>query len=242
MKSQKLFLLLFLSMCVVFPGCLKVFQDIKLNPDLSGTVTLKIQYDIDSIATIVAQMQSKGKKVSPEQLAMMKAQMKVNVKTQLTQKMKLEQKEELQKKMPEGTRIEEMKVYEEGEKLIVLVKFYFDHVSKLPKLKDVEFQKKQRRNARKKNNQMGNWKVNVQGDVVELIQPINAKAPKGPQSAQTKAMLKNMGVFYSIEVPAGCKVLKHNAAKQKGNLLIWDYSLEELQTGKIRSIHVKFQK
>jgi hypothetical protein len=126
--------------CLPLAGCLEVEEGIRLQPDLSGTATVRFQMDMNGMIPFIAKMQRdmQGKPGEPtaEELAEVKKQ--ILEKQQADQAQEdaelAEKRKQLEATLPPGIKLEAFEVNREELKMGVRMSFAFDHVSKLPSL------------------------------------------------------------------------------------------------------------
>jgi hypothetical protein len=240
-----------LVVCLLLAGCFQIDNSITLKSDLSGTADFHLGINMEPMVVIMAQLgrEMEGKKgpMTAAEIAKAKADFKASAKKNKENQQPTEEppkKEEMEKTLPEGVKLLSFDAKEKDFGVDTFFKFGFDKLSqlvgvKLPSSKSQDPTKKSLIDT-----PFEGLEVVEKGDTITIhTKPQNPTAKVKEEAASsggpkidpdTEKMMKDafstMRVTYRITAPF--KVVSHNATRQEGQTLIWEYNLakfEELQ-------------
>lgn len=236
------------SLLVLLTGCFEIEQSINIQKDLSGTADFHLGIDMEPMVLIMAQVgrEMEGKKgpVPPEELAKAKADFKASAKKNAAKKdapSEKPKKEDVEKGLPPGVKLLSFDAKEADFGVDTYFKFGFDKLSqligvKLPSSKSEDPTKKSVIDT-----PFEGLELVEKGDTITIrTKPQNptekvqdeAKEGGGPKmDADTEKMMKDafskMRVTYRITAPF--KIVSHNATRQEGQTLIWEYNFAKFE-------------
>jgi len=237
-----------LAILLLLTGCFQIDNAITLKNDLSGTADFHLGIDMEPMVLIMAQVgrEMEGKKgpIPPEELAKAKADFKASAKKNATKKEKPSEKpkkEDVEKGLPPGVKLISFDAKEQDFGVDTYFKFGFDKLSdlvgvKLPSSKSEDPTKKSVIDT-----PFEGLEVVEKGNTITIrTRPQNpsekvkeeTKEGGGPKmDADTEKMMKDafskMRVTYRITAPF--KIVSHNATRQEGQTLIWEYNMEKFE-------------
>lgn len=239
---------------VLGAGCFDVEQGVKLQPDMSGEASLRVEVDMEAMIKIMATLKRKfeDKEGDPTAEEMEQARKEYLEESKRDEEKDAtefaKKKKQLEEKLPQGVTLKTAEMTSEGFKKRVTMTFAFDHVSKL---KDIEFpadEDEEMDGAGPGGPQeplqrpFEGFEVKETAETVELkIKPANPAKEEKPEGEEgeggqpdipglqemVKAARSSLKVAFKIESPL--EVVKHNATEQKGATLVWTYDLEKLE-------------
>lgn len=237
-----------LAILLLLTGCFQIDNAIVLKNDLSGTADFHLGIDMEPMVLIMAQMgrEMEGKKgpIPPEELAKAKADFKAsakkNAKKETGEKPK---KEDVAKGLPPGVKLISFDAKEADFGVDTYMKFGFDKLSQLVGVK-LPSSKDESADPTKKSvidTPFEGLELVEKGDTITIrTKPQNptekvqeeAKEGGGPKmDADTEKMMKDafakMRVTYRITAPF--KIVSHNATRQEGQTLIWEYNMAKFE-------------
>ena len=234
--------ILVLLSVVLLAGCFEIDQSIELKKDLSGTADFHLGVDMEPMVVVMAQFarEMEGKKgpMTEAELEAARADFKKNMK-----KSESSGKEpslaEMQSSMPEGVELLDFKAAERDFGVDTTFKFGFDRLSRLV---GVKLPSKEGGDPTQKNvidTPFEGLELIEKGDTITIrTKPQNpttavqeeAKGAPKPDPATEKMIrdaFSKMRVTYRITAPFA--VVSHNATRQAGKTLIWEYDLERFE-------------
>ena len=229
-----------LVVLLVFSGCFEIEQSINLDKNLSGTADFHLGVDLEPMVVVMAQFakEMEGKKgpLTAAELAKAKADFKKSSKKE--SKEKEPSRAEIEKSLPEGVKLLDFKATEKDFGIVTDFKFSFE---KLRNLVGVKLPSKGDDPTKKNviDSPFESLELIEKGNTITLqTKPQNpaetvkeqaADAPK--MDPETEKMIKDafskMRVVYRITAPF--TVVKHNATRQEGNTLVWEYNLARFE-------------
>lgn len=244
-------------LCLPLAGCLEVEQGIALQPDLSGTATVRFQMDMNGMIPFIAKMQREmqGKQGEPTAEELAEVRKQILEKQQADQAQEdaefAEKRKQLEASLPAGIKLEAFEVSREELKVGVRMAFAFDHVSKLPSL-ELPAEKEGDEGAppgapseERMKKPFENLVVEETADQVTLrFEPTNPLAEEKPADAQgqgegemggampgmeemVKEMTKALRVSFSVTTPLA--VAESNETKKDGQTLTWTFDRDTLE-------------
>jgi hypothetical protein len=245
----------------VLTGCFDIEQSLVLNKDLSGKAGFRMAIDFEPMVLVMLQMQREmdGKKGAPtaEEIAKAKTDF-LKESSSKSEGPTAEEQKEFEKKLPEGVKLLDQKVTQDGMKMITNIVFGFTDPSKLAL---IDLPKKEGASPQDKSvidKPFDGLVVKDEGKTILITSkpadPMSGveqgtKESGGPENKEMEAMVRNamkgLRVAYRIEAPF--KVVESNATRREGNTLIWEYTLETFEkmqkTGmKDLGVFVRFKK
>lgn len=257
-----------LAILLLLTGCFQIDNAITLKNDLSGTADFHLGIDMEPMVLIMAQVgrEMEGKKgpIPPEELAKAKADFKASAKKNAAKKeapSEKPKKEDVEKGLPPGVKLLSFDAKEADFGVDTYFKFGFDKLSqligvKLPSSKSEDPTKKSIIDT-----PFEGLELVEKGDTITIrTKPQNptekvqeeAAGGGGPKmDADTEKMMKDafskMRVTYRITAPF--KIVSHNATRQEGQTLIWEYNFakfEEMSKKKAKlddmAVHVTYRR
>lgn len=219
-------------------GCFEIEQTINLERDMSGTASMRIGVDMEPMVVIMAQMKhdmdGKSGAVTKEEIAAARADFKKQSASKPKEDIALA-KSEAQKELPKGIKLLDMSTREEEMRMISDFKFAFDNLSNLVK---VTLPSKGDDPTQKNvmDSPFEGLEVEEDGKTITIhSKPQNpadsveseAKEQAPKMDPEMEKMMrdafKNLRVAYRITAPF--EVVRHNATRQEGKTLIWEYDL-----------------
>lgn len=244
------------AILLLLSGCFQIDNAITLKNDLSGTADFHLGIDMEPMVMIMAQvgrsMEGKTGPMTAEELAKAKADFKKSAKKSVNTKDKggeLPKKDDVQKGLPPGVKLLKFDAKEQDFGVDTYFTFGFDKLSqligvKLPSGKSEDPTKKSVIDT-----PFEGLELVEKGDTITIrTKPQNptekvqeeAKEGGGPKmDPDTEKMMKDafakMRVSYRITAPF--KVVSHNATRQEGQTLVWEYNyakFEEMSKKKMK--------
>jgi hypothetical protein len=237
-----------LSVLVLLSGCFEIDNAINLKNDLSGTADFHLGIDLEPMVVIMAQVgrEMEGKKgpIPPEELAKAKAEFKASAKKNAAkgkESSEKPKKEDMEKSLPPGVKLLAFDAKERDFGVDTNMKFGFDKLSqlvgvKLPSSKSEDPTKKSVIDTPFEGLELvekGNL-ITIRTKPQNPTEKVNeeAAASGGPKmDADTEKMIKDafskMRVTYRITAPF--KIVSHNATRQEGQTLIWEYNMAKFE-------------
>lgn len=242
--------LLVLFLCA---GCFQIEQSIKLNEDLSGEAGFTMGINLEPVALIMLQMQRsmEGKEGPPtdEEIAKAKAEMLEKMESDPGGDVTKE-RGELEESLPEGIKLLDFDVKQKELSITTMLRFAFDHVDRLAKLKLPEQQGGAE--SMMVDEPFAGLNVVDEGDTILITsKPANPttkveekaseSAPPDPDMERMmKEAFKDLRVAWVIDAPF--EVIEDNATRREGTKLIWEYdmnSLEKMDADKTDNLEVR---
>lgn len=233
-----------LAGCLFLAGCFDVEQAMTLQKDLSGKAAFSMSVDMEPMMLFMLRMQREmgGQTGEPTaaEIAKAREEFLASRKTETTGRPP--SKEEIEKSLPPGVKLLDSSFKEDGLKIAANFVFGFDHISKLSQ---IQIAKKA---GAEGEGQPGGGEafdspfseLQVKDEGGTLLLATRAMNPVAEQKAQAEGMdlspemkkmvedsLKGLRVAYKIEAPF--EVLEHNATRQEGRTLIWEYDIASLE-------------
>lgn len=227
-------------------GCIQYEEVVTLENNLSGTAAFSLSVDLEPFALFMAQfkreMEGKEGKATKEEIDAAKTELETSMKGGSGAQMPT--KEEIEKDMPQGVKLLDSQVIDQGLQFGGHVKVAFDHFDKL---KQIEMKKKD--GEEKSEGQPADPEGGAPGK--DLSQPFGdlqlqdegttllltgrafnptADSPAPPveeAGPEVEAALKKMKIVTKITTPF--EVVEHNATRKEGQTLIWEYDYESLK-------------
>lgn len=264
--NRKASLGLGLAGCLLLTGCFDVEQSLVLQKDLSGKAGFSMQVDLEPMVAMMLMMQRsmEGKEGEPTaaELEAAKKDFLANMKKSESKPDPQKQKEELAKSLPAGVKLLDSTFKDEGLKILADVALGFDNVHKLKQVKLSEPKPAGQEQGGPPSPEnpfdtpFGDLEITEQGDTILLT-----TKPKNPLEEQKQEMggegqvapemekqlekaFKGLRIAWKIEAPF--QVLEHNAHRQEGKTLVWEYTLDSLKAmdpkKAAEGIRVKYKK
>lgn len=227
----------------VLSGCFDVEQTLTLERDLSGKAGFSMNVDMEPMVLFMVRMQREmaGQTGEPTKAEIDKA------KAEFLASGKKEtstppSKEEIEKQLPAGVKLLDSSFEDEGTKLGARFLFGFDNVSKLSQVK-LSSKKEGEPGAgpasqSPADSPFDSLQVKDEGGTILVTsRTMNPVAPQQEQAAGmdlSPEMKKQMedafkGVRVAFKIDAPFEVLEHNATRQEGRTLIWEYDMKSLE-------------
>lgn len=232
-----------LTLALVVPlllsGCFDIEQSISLNKDLSGKAGFRMTMNMEPMMLAMLNMQrSMEEKKGPPTAAEI-AKAKKEFLEQATKKNPSDEKKTMEAELPEGISIADMTPISDGLKIGMNVVFGFTDPSRLAL---INFPKKKGETPADKSvvdKPFEGLQVEDEGKTIVIrtkpVDPASGVAKEAKESgggskeleAMMQDALKGLRVAFRIEAPF--PVVETNAMQKKGNVLIWEYTLETLE-------------
>jgi hypothetical protein len=255
--TRKASLGLGLAGCLLLAGCFDVEQTLVLQKDLSGKAGFTMKVDMEPMVYMMVMMQRgmEGKEGEPTAAEIEKAKQEflASKKTESTPD-PAQQKAELAKSLPPGVKLLDSRFEDEGLKLLASFNLGFDD---LDKLRQVSLSPKPTEGEAAEAGQapgapsgpggqnpfdtpFGDLEVQDQGGFLlitskarnpleEQKQEMGGEGEISPDmEKQLEQAFKGLRIAWKIESPF--PVVEHNAHRQVGKTLIWEYTLDSLKT------------
>ncbi|HSN88977.1 MAG TPA: hypothetical protein VL025_19590 [Thermoanaerobaculia bacterium] len=229
---------------VVFSGCFDVEQTMTLERDLSGKAGFSMHVDMEPMVLFMVRMQREmaGQTGEPTQAEIDKARTEF-LASGKKETSKPPSKEEIEKQLPQGVKLLDSSFEDEGTKLGARFLFGFDNVSKLSQIKIAS--KKEGEDGQPgppsqnpAESPFGSLQVKDEGSTIlvtsEAMNPVadqNEQAAGMDLSPEMKKQVEDAfkGVRVAFKIDAPFEVLEHNATRQEGRTLIWEYDMKSLE-------------
>lgn len=197
------------AMVFLHSGCIKIYEEIRLKSDLSGTISMQVNYDLEAFAEVaivftqmMGNMGDKNAKMPqfpPEQMEAMKAMMLQQMKENIKQEMPDQQ--QLKQQLGEGLHLEQMNIEDNDNAVNINFKIAFDHISKLKGMKNFNIGQKDTQKPKKNMPKFGGFdlesttkgfdkpfeafKIEEQGEFLIIQQSLGKEGGhKGPMSTE----------------------------------------------------------
>lgn len=234
-----------LGCALLWSGCFDVRQSLRLESDLSGTATVLMTLDMEPMVYMAAQMGRafEGKEGPPteEELAKARQEFEENQKSEQVKEFE-QQRADLEAGLPEGVRLLDAQVREEGTSMGIEMTFEFDHVALLKEIKpggggeEAEGEDGGEGGPGGSDSPFGDLVVEETDDTIRIATPPMNPAADGmgpmdmdeedPDMAPMVEAIKRMRVVFELSTPL--EVVEHNATRVDGERLVWDYDFEAL--------------
>lgn len=237
-----------LALCLsglLLAGCFDIEQTITIDKDLSGKAGFSMTVDMEPMALFMLYMQRQmeGKTGEPTEEEINKARQELQSKT--TKPEASFKKEEVEKELPQGVKMLEGEVTDEG--LKIKARFLFG-VDKITKLSQVRLEKKdanqvaagepERVDPNPFSQPFDGLEIKDEG--ATLLVTSKAVNPVADQKAQAddmdappeaKKLLEKAfgGLRFAVKITAPFEVVEHNATRKDGKTLIWEYDLKTFE-------------
>lgn len=245
---KKASLMLGLVSCVLLTGCFDVEQSLVLQKDLSGKAGFSMKVDMESMVLTMLQMQRSmmGQEGAPTAAEIERAKKEFLASKQTTSKAEIEKrKADLEKSLPQGVRLLDSSVKDEGLKMAANFVFGFDHASKL---KQIRFPKEKPEGEAQAGPGGENpfeepfvdLQVVEQGDTIlvtsKRANPMQEQKEQMESSGmdldpemekQIEQAFKGLRIAWKIEAPF--EVIESNATRKEGNTLYWEYTFDSMK-------------
>jgi hypothetical protein len=223
-------------------ACSQIEYSIALEEDLSGTAALDMSIDMEQMAYVLASMTKAftgdTMPVSDEELASARDELMAEM-----DKDDWDEEDALQsarEDMPDGVEMIEFSNSRDGMKQRFSVRLAFDHISKLNEVAiDPDDATGAEGGAAGADTQpFGGLEVVEEGNTIVLrndpLDPIadqveDASGQMPGMEGMLESALAEFSVVFRIEAPFD--VVEHNATRQEGNALIWEYDASNLEGG-----------
>ncbi len=230
-------------------GCFDIEQGIKLNKDMSGEAKLKIGIDFEPMAVIMTAMKHsmEGKEGVPskeEIEAAKKEMMEEMSKDPETSEFDIE---DARKDMPEGVTLIDANVKQDGLKVATWMHFGFDNIKRLKEISLKDKPAEGEEGGGGPPNPMespidtpfGDLEVEDDGtfvtvrskpnDPTKSVKEETADGPAGDPEMEKmmEDAFKGLRIAWNIEAPF--KVVEHNATRQDGDTLYWEYTYDSMK-------------
>lgn len=230
-----------LFVLLLLTACFEIEQDIVVDRNLSGTADLEIGVDFEPMIVIMAQMgrQMEGKEGPPSEAELDK------LRTDFKEKSASEKNEppnlaEMNKEMPKGVRVLAADAKADGLRFVSNFRFEFDRLSNLVEMK---LPSKEETDPTKKNvidSPFQGLVVTEKGDIITIRSKPQNPADKveeqaaGEGPAPDPEMVKMMedafkNLRFAFRITAPFEIVSHNATRQDGKTLIWEYDLKRFE-------------
>jgi len=241
MSTKSWFAVLGLAAALALAGCFDVEQSLVLKKDLSGTASLRMMVNLESMAVMAARMQHQMSGQEGEPTAAEIEQAKKEMLASM-------QKEgspappaaEIEKGLPPGVKLLDSGVADEGLKLRAHFTFGFDDVANLQQIRMPEKADAEKKPGGKNpfETPFGDLQITRQGDTLLLTtKPTNPAAEQTDKMGgdvppemkkQMEEAFKDLRVVWNIQAPF--QVLETNATRREGDTLYWEYDLKTFET------------
>lgn len=241
--------------CLLLTGCFDVEQTLVLQKDLSGKAGFTMKVDMEPMVYMMVMMQRgmEGKEGEPTAAEIEKAKQDflASKKTESAPD-PAQQKAELAKSLPPGVQLLDSRFEDEGLKLLASFALGFDDLEKLRQVSLSPPQPAAGGTAEAEqapagpagqnpfDTPFGDLEVLDQGGFLLLTskarnpleeqkQEMGGEGEVSPDmEKQLEQAFKGLRIAWKIEAPF--PVVEHNAHRQEGKTLIWEYTLDSLKT------------
>jgi len=241
-----------LAAALSLPACGQIEYSIALEEDLSGTATLDMGLNLEKLAYALASIQKAftgdTTEITEEELA--------TAREDLISEMDADEWNEeealadAKADLPEGVEMVEFSNTREDLSMQFRVRLAFDHISKL---NEVEIDPDDATGtdgvtSGEETRPFGRLEVIEEGNTIVLrndpLDPIDeqieeASSQLGAMESMVESALEDFSVVFRIEAPF--EILEHNATRQEGNTLIWEYDESNLEGGS-DGVFVRYQR
>ena len=222
-------------------ACSHMEYSITLEEDLSGTATLEMALDLGKMAHALAAMQKTFSgdttELTEEELAAARTELMVQMDEEEWNEE--EARADASQDLPEGVELLEFSNAREDLLMQFRIKLGFDHVSKLNQVSiDPSGAAGGAGTPGDESQPFGGLEVIEEGNTVVLRndpldrieeQVEEASGQVGPIDGMMESVLEDFSVVFRIDAPFD--VVEHNATRQEGRVLIWEYDESSLQEG-----------
>lgn len=228
---------------VVFSGCFDVEQTLTLERNLSGKAGFSMNVDMEPMVLFMLGMQREmaGQTGEPTQAEIDKARTEF-LASGKKQTSGPPSKEEIEKQLPAGVKLLDSSFEDKGTKLGARFLFGFDNVSKLSQIKLSSKKEGEPEPGPASQNPadtpFGGLQVTDEGSTIlvtsEAMNPVEDQKDQAAGMDLSPGMKKQMedafkGVRVAFKIDAPFEVLEHNATRQEGRTLIWEYDMKSLE-------------
>ncbi len=239
-----------LAAALSLPACSQIEYSIALEEDLSGTAALEMAIDMEQMANVLASMTKAftgdTTPVSDEELASAREELMAEMDEDDWDEE--EALEDARADMPEGVEMVEFSNSRDGMKQRFRVRLTFDHISKLNEVAIDPDDATGDDAPGEETQPFGGLEVIEEGNTIVLRNdPLDsiedqvgeASDQMGAMGGMLESVLEDFSVVFRIEAPFD--VIEHNATRQEGNALIWEYDESSLQGGS-EGVFVRYER
>jgi len=245
---------LVLVCAIALAGCIDIEQEIVLEPDLSGTASLRMRVDMEPMVFFMATMSKQMTGGSGEPTA---AELQ-STRDQLLAKQEQEGdfdpeafKSSQGASLPEGIRIRDVHFNRQDLQLSYTVNFEFDRFADIVAIRLDDAAQGDPGQGNPMARPFDTLRLVNDGETLLVTsEPINpmAEQQKGgppPPEMETAFATAMTGLRFAFKIDAPFEVVAHNATAAEGRALIWEYDFEALTavTGQApEQIRVRYRK
>lgn len=255
-----------LAGCFLLAGCFDVEQSLVLQKDLSGKAGFSMKVDLEPMVYMMLMMQRsmEGKEGEPTaaELETAKKDFLANAQKTESKPDPEQQKAELAKSLPAGVKLLDSNFKDDGLKILGAFSLGFDDIHKLKQVKLSDAKPGESGQGGPPGAEQnpfdtpfGDLEITDQGNTILLTtKPRNLleeqKKEMGGDGVapdmekQLERAFKGLRIAWKIEAPF--QVLEHNAHRQEGKTLVWEYTLDSLKAmdpkKAAEGIRVKYKK
>ena len=232
-------------------GCMQFEYGITLEDDLSGTADVDLAIDLDRVAYMSAYIQNafagEGGEPSDEQIQAAREEILTEVDEDEDFSVE-SMRAEIEPDLPDGVELVDARVNRQELLTTVNMRFAFDHVDKLKEIRLDDDDEGDDSGAPVDAEPFENLEIIEDGDRIiirsEPINPMEEIDEMGEMPFVSEEMIEKLlqgfGVTFSVTTPF--KVEEHNATRQDGKTLVWEFNLETLKSGEATGIYAELKR
>lgn len=240
-------LALVLALTLSLGGCMQFEYGMVLEEDLSGTANLDFTVDMDRTAYAMAMVQKMfmGGEGAPteEEVAAARAELMKDIDEEGFDE--AEMREEIENDLPEGMELLSASQSWDDAKMNIKLDLGFDNVSRLNELTISGDEEDEIPVSDQK--PFGDLQILDEGNTLtirnEPINPLSETEEAAQMMPAIEGVLAtafaDLGIVFKITAPF--EVIEHNATRQEGNTLYWEYGFDALKQG-TEGILVRYRK
>jgi hypothetical protein len=237
--------------CLLLPlalaGCFEVEQGIKLNKDMSGEATVKVGVDFEPMAVIMTAIKHsmEGHEGVPPKEEIEKAKKEMMDEMSKDPSTSEFDIEDARKDLPEGIKLLNANVKQDGMKVATFMHFGFDRIERLKEIslkdKPAEGEAGGPPNPMESpiDTPFGDLEVEDDGKFVTIrskpndpTRSVKEETSDGPaDDPEMEKMIEDafrgLRIAWNIEAPF--EVVEHNATRKEGNKLYWEYTYDSIK-------------
>ncbi len=223
-------------------GCLQVETTMELQRDLSGTASLSIGVDLESMVYVMATITHtfSGEEGPPTEQELADARAELMSEQDTDEFDPVEARAEIEPRLPAGVRLRDIHSEQEGLRTSYRIEFAFDHIEQL---KDVDLSDPDEDPEAMADPTAGTGKAfDSPFEDLELVDegttwllrtpPTDPVATAEEESGGMEGMEGLMGMAFkglkvSFAITPATEVVAHNATRVDGRTLYWEYDLSD---------------
>jgi hypothetical protein len=220
-------------------GCFNIEQGLKLNKDLSGEAGVTMALNMEPMALLMLSMQREmsGQTGEPTPAEIEKAKQDLLASSKSRTTDKFPPKMLIEKALPEGVKLLDTSISEEGLRMTMRFSLAFDNVAKLSQ---INLPGEKQANVLGANPMDQPFPFDIKDEGGTLLLTMQTKNPVGERRTekpdtkvppglqkQIDAAFKDVRLAFKLETPL--EVVEHNATRKEGQTLVWEYDAKALE-------------